>query len=231
MAALAWDRNLGRAIGVLLLIAIFIGSYDLELEAASKTSEAALEALFGEYSGLTQNFRTLALTNAATAALSLVTGAIFFVLLRRISGVAALTAFLLRLIDIALGAASVWISIQLASIFADASGSPADLSKLADPYQDLSWKTFHYGLAASSIGAAVNFALMFKGRYIPRALSAYGVLASLFVAVSIAAMELSPVASQYVYPAYVIGNAIAFISLTLWLLVRGVDTGLWNPHR
>lgn len=223
-----FDRNLARVIGILLLIAIILGSYELQLDLASKTDTGSLEALQGDYRALANNFRTMATINVAVAALSLMAGVCFFVLLRQIATRPAAAALVLRGIEIALGFAVVWFALQLAGVFDAEPGAAAKLAERAEPWQDLSWKAFHYGLAVSSLGAAINFALMFKGRYIPRLLAAYGVLASLFVAVSIVAMELSPTAGDHVYPAYVFGNAAAFILLTLWLLIRGVDSAWWK---
>jgi hypothetical protein len=223
-----FDRNLARVIGLLLLIAIILGSYDLQLELVTKTDTGSLEALQGDYRALANSFRTMAIINVAVATLSLIAGYCFFMLLRQIATGPAAAAFVLRGIEIALGLAAVWFALELAEVFAGEPGAAATLAGQAEPWQDLSWKAFHYGLAASSLGAAINFGLMFRGRYIPRLLAAYGVLASLFVTVSIVAMELSPTAGDYVYPAYVFGNAAAFILLTLWLLIRGVDSAWWK---
>ena len=44
-------------------------------------------------------------------------------------------------------------------------------------------------------------------------------------------MRIEPAAGDFVYPWYVIGNAVAFIALTLWLLIFGVNVSMLNEDR
>lgn len=225
-------RLVGRLIGVGFLISIVVGVYALQIETSIDTSLDALSAMNGEYRDVIAGYKTNAVATAAMVVLNLVIGIGFYSSLRRVSAPWAASAFALRLIDVVLTVASVFLAIRLATIFANAAPGvdPASLSAEAGGPEDLGWRAFHYGLAISSIGMAINFALMFASRIIPRIISAYGTLASLAVTGSIVAMEVWSGAGAMVYPWYTYANGVAYISLTLWLIGFGFDVRRLSPR-
>lgn len=221
-------KNLARALGLVFLLSMPLGAYSLALTEGVDLSAEGLLVLGGDFSSLVGTYRTAALLDFGVALLTFLMAVGLFGLLSPVSGRLAGTVALLKLVDAACKALLVALSLKLASFFE--AGVTADLFQAAERVRAQAWYVFHYGLAVSSLGFAITFFLLFKSRYIPQVLSAYGVLASLGVVGSITAMVLIEGASAIVYPWYVMANGVAFIGLTAWFLVAGVNTAWWQEQ-
>lgn len=222
-------QTLARFIGLLFLLSMPVGGYALTLTESVDISVTGLLALGGDFSSLVETYRTAATLDAVMTLLTLMIAVGLFQLLAPIHRPLAYAVAGLKLADAAAKALTAALSGKLASLF-DA-GIAADLWQAAERTQEQSWLAFHYGLAISSLGAALMFFLLFKVRYIPRLLAGYGLLASLGVVGSVAAMMLIDGAGAFVYPWYVIANGIAFIAITGWFLVAGVNTSWWQEQQ
>ncbi len=222
-------RTLARLIGLVFLLSIPVGGYSLALTEGVDISAEGLLALGGEFRGLVSTYHAAAALDGVMMLLTLLIAAGLFCLLSPVNRRLAYAVTVLKLADAGGKALTAALSMRLAGLF-DA-GIAADLWLAAERILDQAWYVFHYGLAISSLGSAIMFFLLFRSRYIPRLLAGYGVLASLGVVVSIAAMVLVDGAGAIVYPWYVIANGVAFIGLTGWFLVVGVSTDWWQASR
>ncbi len=222
-------RTLARLIGLLLLLSMPVGGYSLALTEGVDISAAGLLALGGDFSTLVSTYRTTAALDGLMVLLTLLIAIGLFKLLSPLNRPLACAVAVLKIADAAGKVLTAALSTRLAALF-DA-GIAADLWLAAERVQDQAWYVFHYSLVLSSLGFAIMFFLLFRSRYIPRPLAGYGVLASLGVVVSIVAMVSVDGAGAIVYPWYVIANGIAFISLTGWLLVAGVNTDWWQASQ
>lgn len=221
-------RWLGRAVGLGLLATFGAAMYqnmalgDDVMNAAANNGSNALSS--------TLNARML--LDGAMVLLTVFVAAGFYFLLRPISGSLSLIASAFRLAAAGFTAYGVFIA---SGVISNISNLPAitDAQTLLTTIEELNalnFDLFHWGLIASSVGAAINYALLFAGRFIPRAIAGYGVLASIGATIGASAIYLSPPLSNLMFPAYVAANALAFISLTLWLIAFGVNTKHWNAR-
>ncbi len=222
------SRTLARLIGLLFLLSMPVGGYSLALTEGVDISAEGLLALGGDFSQLVSTYRTVASLDAVIMLLTALTAFGLFRLLNPLGRRLAYTIVVLKLVDVACKGITVALSLQLAGLFDD--GIAANLLAAASRVKEQSWNAFHFGLVSSSLGFAIMFFLLFRGRYIPRPLAAYGVLASLGVVVSIPAMVLIEGAGDIVYPAYVIANGVAFVCITAWFLIAGVNTAWWQAQ-
>ncbi len=223
------SRTLARLVGLLFLLSMPLGGYSLALTEGVDTSAAGLLALDGDFSSLVYVYRTVTALDLVMAMLTVLIAAGLFQLLSPVSRPLAFAVAGLKLADAAGKVVTVALSGKLASLF-DA-GVAADLWLAAERVQQQAWEVFHYGLVISSLGSAIMFYLLYRARYIPRPLAGFGVLASLGVVGSIPAMVLIEGAGAIVFPWYVIANGIAFIGLTAWFLVAGVNTSWWQEQQ
>ncbi len=82
--------------------------------------------------------------------------------------------------------------------------------------------TVHYGVASMLFGY-----LMVRSGYLPRVLGALWVLGGLGFVTSNVVWVLAPASA----PSFLlVPQLLATLSLTLWLLVRGIDVGKWNER-
>src|SRR5260221_1192856 len=80
--------------------------------------------------------------------------------------------------------------------------------------------TVHYGVASMLFGY-----LMVRSGYLPRVLGALWVLGGLGFVTSNVVWVLAPASA----PSFLlVPQLLATLSLTLWLLIRGIDVGKWN---
>jgi hypothetical protein len=87
---------------------------------------------------------------------------------------------------------------------------------------------YHIGLMFFGLGSTVFAYLWFKSRYIPRALAAWGIFASLVVAVVASTVIVFPGLAAVVTPAYFAPIFVFEVILGLWLLAKGIRTPVVN---
>ncbi len=221
-AAYKW---LARGIGLALLLAFALAAYegfvlggDALATSADKGRSAFLDVL-----------GTLMLFDAIGVGLTMLVAIGFFILLRPINPGVSFVAGVLRFVPAGFtgaglyGAYGVWGGLQGAA--------PTDteaLNEIAERLQGLDFDFFHWGLIAASASAILVYALLFAGRLIPRLIAGYGVVASIGAIVGASSIYLAPTVSEIMFPAYVAANAIAYVSLMLWLILFGVNTDYWH---
>jgi len=79
------------------------------------------------------------------------------------------------------------------------------------------------GMVFFGLGSTVFAYLWFKSRYVPRALAALGIFASLVVAIVTLAIMVFPGLAAVVIPAYFAPIFIFEVTLGFWLLFKGIS--------
>ncbi|HEV8383986.1 MAG TPA: DUF4386 domain-containing protein [Candidatus Acidoferrales bacterium] len=82
---------------------------------------------------------------------------------------------------------------------------------------------YRIGIVFFGLGSTMFAYLWFKSRYIPRWLAAWGIFASLVVAIVTLVMMVFPGLAPVVTPAYYAPIALFEITLGLWLLWKGIQ--------
>ncbi len=149
-----------------------------------------------------------------------------YVALKPINRNLALLAALLRLIGTAVAAASVasaLVALQLLSGTAFLRAfDTQQLQVLARVF--ISGQRFgsQVDFVFLGLGSTVFSCLWFQSRYIPRALSALGILGSLMLAIGGLAILLFPILEDVLTIAYMMPLGVFEVILGLWLLFKGV---------
>jgi len=98
----------------------------------------------------------------------------------------------------------------------------------------LAIKTHGYGFAIGLIyfgfACLVRGYLMWKSGYFPKALGLLLVLAGLSYLINSSAMILAPALASALFPAVLVPAFIGELSLTLWLIVKGVNLEKWETQ-
>ena len=127
---------------------------------------------------------------------------------------------------ILLGSVFAMNAAQIASneaynVLTDAAGR----QMLAGLQASSDYTSFHLGLVLSCASSAGFFCLLLTSGLIPKAISVWGVFASLFVTFTIIARDFIPVLGHdTVTMAFILSNLIAQILLGIYLALRGVRT-------
>ena len=157
-----------------------------------------------------------------------------YVILRTVHSNLALLGLLLRSAEAIVGAATVLISFAVLHVLGGNGPSnafePEQLQLLAGRFLDVRTAGLDIVLIFIGIGATIFCYLLYKSKYIPRALAAWGIftyLSMLFLALVSILFPNHPVMLETVL--YSVG---AFFELTfgLWLLFKGVDSEQWAKH-
>ena len=98
----------------------------------------------------------------------------------------------------------------------------AQLQALARVFVGVQSDGYRIGMVFFGLGSTVFGYLWFKSRYIPPGFAAWGIFASLLVAIVTLAMMVFPGLAPVVTPAYFVPIMIFEIALGLWLLVKGI---------
>ncbi len=217
------QKLLARIIGIALLAAFALGAY----QTAVMTSDGLLAAAEAGEAAFAKALQARMVLDSAMSALAVLLAIGFFFLLQPVNAGLALLASLLRLVSAGFAGFGVYAASTVIADDSMNAGSDS-LLRAARDLNALYFDLFHWGLIAASLSAAVIFALLFASRYAPRLLAGYGFLASLGAVVGASSLYLAPALSDLMYPAYVAANALAFISLALWLTVFSVNTSYWR---
>ncbi len=220
-----------RTGGALYLILIVLGvvaeairdrlvvPQDAAATAASLTSMESLWRL-----GITAEFVGLICATALAM--------IYFVLLRPVSRELNLLATFLRLVAIAVQAVGVMNLVAALFPLGDAAylkaftpGQLDALARLAIRTHGQSW-----GLALLFFGCCFlpHGYLIFKSRFLPRALGILIVIAGVCYLANSFALFLAPALADRIFPAMLLPAFVAEASLCLWLLVKGVNVEKWR---
>ena len=168
--------------------------------------------------GIANNIITFAIDVALIWAL--------YVLLRPVNRNLALLAVFFRLVETTMACVAI-INYYVAMQFV----SDADHLKAFDSNQIQALSILHDTYALTFIvvaiflglGSAIFNYLLFKSRYIPKALAAWGIFASLLLLMSQFAIIIFPAVEKIIIPACYGPIAIDEIALGFWLLFKGVN--------
>ena len=149
-----------------------------------------------------------------------------YVILKPVNRNLALLAAVLRFLGVAIGAASVFstfVALRLLSgaAYLDAFDTP-QLQVLARLFISGQGFGTQVDFVFLGLGSTVFCYLWFKSRYIPRALSALGILGSLMLAIGGLAIMVFPNLADILKLTYMMPLGIFEVTLGLWLLFRGV---------
>jgi hypothetical protein len=157
-----------------------------------------------------------------------------YVILRTVHENLALLALLLRLAEAIVGATTVLISFAVLSVLQGQGPSnafePEQLQLLAGRFIDVRTAGLDIVLIFIGIGAAVFCVLLYRSKYIPRLLAAWGIftyLSMLFLALVSILFPNHPLMLEHIL--YGVGGSFELI-LGLWLLFKGIDLQQWAKY-
>jgi Domain of unknown function (DUF4386) len=168
--------------------------------------------------GIANNIITFAIDVALIWAL--------YVLLKPVNRNLALLAVFFRLVETTIACVAI-INSYVAMQFV----SDADHLKSFDAIQIQALSILHDTYALTfvvvaiflGLGATIFNYLLFKSRYIPKVLAAWGIFASLLLLMSQFAIIIFPAVEKIIIPACYSPIAIDEIALGFWLLFKGVN--------
>lgn len=168
----------------------------------------------------------VALVCAVVGSLSTISLAVaLYVTVRPVDGNLAMMALLFRTGEAAVGAAGIALSfvvLQMSLAVRDATAFDASqLGALASLFAAA--PTGEIAAVFFSLGSTIFFYLFLRSTYIPKALSAWGVLASVVFAVAWGGRLIVPEASGLsTYGS--LPALVAEVSTAVWLLIKGIKT-------
>lgn len=150
-----------------------------------------------------------------------------YVLLRPVDRNLALLAVLLRLCENAIlcaATASSLVALRLLSGADDLKAlEPGQLHSLATLVISAQGLGMSVGFILLGLGSAIFAYLLLKSRYIPKVLAAWGIFASLVLALVTLANIVFPRVGDVMGMAYMMPMGLYEVGLGLWLLIKGVQ--------
>ena len=157
---------------------------------------------------------------------------LFFLLFRSVNKTVAIVSVLSGLIGCAAGAAVcvfhfvalyVLTGVQYTSVFSVPQVQALALLMLRLQSTSYSVGTVFFGCYCGLIGY-----LVFRSTFLPRVLGVLMLIAGSGYLIGIIARFLSPTVAAYLFPYILLPGFIAELSLTLWLIVRAVNSERWT---
>ena len=150
-----------------------------------------------------------------------------YVILKRINKNVTLLAVFFRLVETAILAVTTltaFIALQLLSS-ADylRAVDPGQLQALARVFLSVYGIGLSIGFVFLGLGSAVFSYVWLQSRYIPRALAAWGIFASLLLTIATLATMVFPILWERVGMAYMMPMGLYEVGLGLWLLIKGIQ--------
>ena len=224
--SIASQSKAARIAGLLYLVAMATGlfaEFYVHFPSALIVSGDAAKTA----SNITANeqlYRIGIANNIVTFAIDVVLIWALYVLLRPINRNLALLAVFFRLVETTIACIAI-INYYVAMEFV----SDADHLKAFDSNQIQALSILHDTYALTFIvvaiflglGSTVFNYLLFKSRYIPKVLAAWGIFSSLLLLISQFAIVIFPKVEKTIIPACYAPIAIDEIALGFWLLFRG----------
>jgi hypothetical protein len=224
------DRNLARLLGAMFLI-VDVTSLAGGMLLASVTggvfAAATISQVLTAIAGHVELIRAAVLADLATSIGELALAVLLYVVLRnqgRVLALLALACFIGEALSLAFSKIGLIALIPLSQQFV-AAGAPAN--SFYQPLADFLYTgiVMHMGATTQMFfycaGGLVWYSLFYRSRYIPRAISAFGVAA---VAVGLVGILFE--FSGFSVPSYVYIPILPFeLLIGAWLLVRGITEG------
>ena len=152
----------------------------------------------------------------------------FYELLKSVDSSLALLGAFLRIADAAILAVVTLNGLVTLRLLTDVgyvhAFEPGQLQGLARLYLSARGLGFYIGFVFLGLGSAVFAYLLFRSRYVPRVLPAWGMFSSLLLALGSLAVLLFPWFAANVSIAYMIPMFFYEVPLGLWFLIKGVRT-------
>lgn len=147
-----------------------------------------------------------------------------YVLLRPVGRDLALLAACLRLVEVGAHYVAILFSLGALTLLSGAEYlTPLDTGQsqsLARVFLSMHGAGLNLGFVLLGLGSAIFACLLFRSRYVPRALAAWGVFASLLLAATAFAVILFPGLSRFAMGAMV-PMFVYEVTLGFWLLLKG----------
>jgi hypothetical protein len=170
-------------------------------------------------------FRLSSVIHLVTFASDAMLAVALYVVLKPINRNVALLGAFWRLADCAILAVNVLNDFAALRFLSDAEYlralDPKQLQVLARVFLSIGAAGFQIGFVFLGLGSAVFGYLWFKSRYVPRALAAWGIFASLVMALVTLAIMVFP-ALGVLGLSYMAPMAIFEVGMGFWLLVKGL---------
>jgi Domain of unknown function (DUF4386) len=169
----------------------------------------------------------LAMLVFGVAAIVLLGGSLY-ALLRHVSADLALIALLWRVAEAVLLGVGVIIRFAVLQNYAGAGVDAGSAKSLHQLMSSAIGASSYVSFVCLSTGSLIFFFLLFKSRYLPRALAGFGILASVLLSVASFAYLLFPERVSSLGMMVMTPMFIAEIGAGLWLLIAGANFKYWN---
>jgi Domain of unknown function (DUF4386) len=149
-----------------------------------------------------------------------------YVLLRPVSRNLALLAVFFRLVETTIACVAIinsYVAMQFVSDAENVKVFDANQIQALSILHDTYALTFVVVAIFLGLGSTIFNYLLFKSRYIPKALAAWGIFASLLLLMSQFAIIIFPAVEKIIIPACYSPIAIDEIALGFWLFFKGVN--------
>jgi hypothetical protein len=222
------QRTAARVAGSLLLLLMAAGFFSQVFVPASLIVADDAGATARNILESQRLFRIGATADVLIFACDIVMAVAFYVLLRAVNPGLALLAVLWRTAQATIMITNTIAFLSVPTVLTDPQSSggfdTGQLEALASTYIDAHTTGFSVGLILLGLGNAVFSYLLFKSRYVPKALAAWGMFANAVLATFTVAILVFPGAEDMT--AIAIGRylPVFFFEVILggWLLVKGV---------
>lgn len=146
--------------------------------------------------------------------------ALLYVTLKKQNGRLALVALGLRLVEVALLAASRISTFSLLHISQESviAGHPANLQTLGNLFSETQGFTYSLSMLFFSLGGTMFYYLFFKSGYIPRALALFGLIAAPLALIG----TLGELLGISVPLLFFLPNLPFELAIGVWLMVKGM---------
>jgi hypothetical protein len=220
-------RRMARLAGLSYLIYSLAGLY---ITFGSVPGVSAFSSDAASQPQLEFMFRTGLLAEAVMYTFVVVSAAAMYGVLKSVNKGAAMIAAFCRLIEGAMGTTFIIFKYAALSAVVNTDLTPGFSAEVRDSLvmllRDVAGSAIYFLLIPMAVGGVIYFVLFFQSRYIPRWLSAAGVLAYSVVGSVAALVVLYPDLEQHIMLFFIPGGLIEWV-IALWLLLLGINTKWW----
>ena len=211
----------------LMVIAIYAFSVSSSFIAAGDAAKTAGNIMASE-----RLFRLTIAIDLITAAGDVALAVALYTLLEPVNRSLALLGAFWRLAEAAIFAVIALMSIVVVLLLSGPrylqAFSPDQLHALARLCLSAHGRGFSIGFIFLALGATVFSYLLLKSRYVPRALSAWGIFSYVVMLIGTFAIIIFPDLANTLDPVYYIPAFIFEVTAGIWLLSKGVSAANWD---
>jgi hypothetical protein len=161
---------------------------------------------------------------------------VFYVLLRPVNGTLALIALLFNIMDTAIETLNATTCNFAALFLSNGAGAlkTFDQQQLA-ALAALALRLHEYGFAAGLLFFGfvlmLNGYLMKRSTFFPRWLGLLAMIGGIAYIINSYSVFLAPMVEEAIFPFILLPALVAELSISLWLIIKGVDVARWNATR